>query len=137
MPVARLCRRPVVRSYRRAITLRESLVADFPLVPSYRRALAGTHIHLGMLLKDIGQLPDAEKCCREAEGLFTKLVDEFPAVPKYRQDLATSHNQVGILLKDTGRHQEALRAHGKALALREGSSAPKTRKPLCWSFAGF
>jgi Flp pilus assembly protein TadD len=90
-----------------ALQLQERLVAEHPQVPQYRQLLASTHSNLGLLLKDIGRVADAEKAYRQALQLYERLVAEHPQVPQYRQELARTHNNLGVLLRATGRVADA------------------------------
>ena len=50
------------RAFRRALELRESLVAEFPNVPGYRSDLADSCLNLGGLLRRVpARLPEAEQ----------------------------------------------------------------------------
>src|SRR5437763_790784 len=67
--------------YHQARARHEKLAADFPSVPDYRLALAGSRNGLGMLLADLGKGPEAEAAYRQALAFQVKLVAEFPNVP--------------------------------------------------------
>jgi tetratricopeptide (TPR) repeat protein len=91
------------------------LVAEQPLVPEYRQALAMSHHNLGVLLAGQGKADEAAGEYRAALKELVRLVAEQPLVPEYREDLAMSHNNLGLLLAGQGKADEAARAYRAAL----------------------
>jgi tetratricopeptide (TPR) repeat protein len=92
---------------RRALAILKALADEFPGVPAYRQALAGTHTNLGLalLLTDPGRRtgPDSvEEHYRRGLALRRELAADFPAVPEYRKDLAASHLNLGNVLAELG-----------------------------------
>jgi tetratricopeptide (TPR) repeat protein len=131
-------RPPAERAYRAARALYETLAAEHPGVPAYRRELAGSHNNLGYLLNDLGQRAEAEAALRAALVIREKLAAEHPAVPAYRADLATSHNNLGNLLKDLGQPAAAAAAYRAALVIQgklaaEHPAVPDYRRSLAGS----
>ena len=55
--------KPAEQDYRRALTLLETLVAEFPTVPRYRESLAKACNSLGLIEESTGRLADAETHC--------------------------------------------------------------------------
>jgi tetratricopeptide (TPR) repeat protein/tRNA A-37 threonylcarbamoyl transferase component Bud32 len=106
-------------AYRRALGLREELVADFPTVPAYRQALASSHNNLAIALQAAGKQPAADQAYRDALAVQEKLVADFPRIPAFRRELASSLNNRGILLQQTNRPAEAEKAYRDALARQE------------------
>ncbi len=118
--LAGLGKRPEAdEQHRKALAVREKLVADFPAVPVYRRELAQSHNNLGLLLAELGKGPEAEEHVRRAQAIQEKLVADFPAVPRYRQDLALSHNNLGLLLGGLKKGPAAEQQYRTALAIQE------------------
>ena len=86
--------------YDQARTGLESLVADFPSVPDYRRERA-------MMLNNLGLLREAQPAENAAPAdLFRKALDdqrklaiEFPEIPDHRQKLAITCLHLGHLLR--------------------------------------
>ena len=117
--------------YRKALALFETLSADRPDVPEYRRPaipeyrsdLATSHCNLGTLLKDLGKQTEAEEQHRKALAIREKLAADFPVVPDYRSSLADSHNHLGSLLAGLGKRAEAEESYCKAMALEEKLAA--------------
>jgi tetratricopeptide (TPR) repeat protein len=101
-----------------------------------------SHHNLGVVLKDLGQRPAAEKAYRRALDLYEQLAADFPAVPEYRLGLANSHNNLGNLLTVRGQLPAAERAYRRALGIREKLAAdfptmPEYRKDLPASYVNF
>jgi tetratricopeptide (TPR) repeat protein len=112
------------RAWRRAISLKEALAAEFPEVskdPRYRAGLALDHMNVGTVLTSVpDQSIEAERALRRALELQEPLVAEFIRVPEYRYHLAASYLNFGcILLRAPGRVPEAERATRRAIELQE------------------
>jgi serine/threonine protein kinase/tetratricopeptide (TPR) repeat protein len=127
-----------VQEYERMRAIFSQLAADFPTVPEYRRGLARSETNLGVLLKDMGRLREAEAACSHAVNLQKELAEEFSAVAEYRLELAASYDNLGLLLRYTGRVQDAEEAQRKALAIyrqlvAEFPTAPDYRHELAKS----
>src|SRR5262249_36101901 len=60
-------------AYREALAIQKRLADDFPAVPAYRQGLARSHGNLGILLKSLGKLPEAEAAYRLALATEQKL----------------------------------------------------------------
>jgi tetratricopeptide (TPR) repeat protein len=101
------------------LELQEKLVADFPTVPEYRRALARNHYNLGIRLTAVGQQHAAQAAYRRALELQEKLVADFPTVPEYRHELAQSYTNLGNVLTAVGQQHAAQAAYRRALELQE------------------
>ncbi len=100
-----------------------ALEADYPVVPAYRRDLAGCHGNLGLLLAALGKWAEAEAEDRKTLAIREKLTAEFPAIPAYRQELAGIHLNLGNLLVGLGNRVEAEGMYRKALAIQEKLAA--------------
>ena len=96
----------------------ESLAADFPRVPDYRRELAITLNNLGEL-REVrpSEKSDPGVLFRKARDDQRRLVDEFPEVPDHRMKLAITQLHIGDLLRtgDPAGSEAAFRA---AIALQ-------------------
>jgi tetratricopeptide (TPR) repeat protein len=111
-------------------------------VPAYRHELALSHYNLGVLLKDLGKLPEAESAFRQALHLQEQLAADFPTVPRYRQVLASCHHNLGTLLAGRGKHAQAEAAFRQALAIEEKLAAdfpavPEYRQRLAHSCTNY
>jgi len=93
--------------YGNVLTIRKTLVEQWPQVVGYRRALAAATFGLACLLDSAGRTPEAKQTYEQAASLQEQLVGTFPAVPEYRTDLATTHGQLASLLDLAGQDDEA------------------------------
>ena len=103
-------------SYKEAITIQDSLIADFPATPYYRQELAGTLNNLGILLQAVGNSNNAENAFNRSINIRDKLAKDIPWVPDHRKDLAAGLNNRGIQLQIQNRIKEARPLYEKALA---------------------
>jgi tetratricopeptide (TPR) repeat protein len=131
-----------ITAIRMALEGFRTLAADFPTVPAYRAYLAGNHINLGLLLKDLAKRAEAEKEYRQALVIQERLVADFPTVPAYRQEVAGTHNNLGLLLADSGKPTEAETEYRRALAIQEElantfPTVPAYRQDLALSHNNF
>jgi tetratricopeptide (TPR) repeat protein len=115
---------------RRALTIRERLVADFPAVPEYRRDLADTYGGLGSLLRDVGKQAEAEAAYRQALTVRERLAADYPAVPDYRLGLANDQVNLGNLLLAAGQSSTALEWFDRGIDNVQAASAKDLRKDL-------
>jgi tetratricopeptide (TPR) repeat protein len=111
------------KAYRRAVSLRQQLVADFPAQSDLQLELAFSHNALGDLLFNTGRAKEAEATWVEALAIQKQLAADFPARREYRQVLAGIYNNLGNVFIDTGRAKEAEAAHAEALAIRKQLAA--------------
>jgi tetratricopeptide (TPR) repeat protein len=105
------------------------LAADFPTRPEFRQDLATTQNNVGVLLRDLGRMQEAEAAFGEAVALQEQLAAGFPNRPEFRQDLAKTHNNLGNLFNATGRPKPAEAAYGAALALYQQLAADFPAQP--------
>lgn len=105
-------------SYRRAITLQQTLLAQDADDRYARSAQANTQHNLATLLMDANRLQEAEQVWRQAVAGQEKLVADFASVPEYREALAKSFDSLGMLLRRTRRPQESQEVYQKALGQR-------------------
>jgi tetratricopeptide (TPR) repeat protein len=103
--------------------------ADFPTRPEFGQDLGMSYINLGALLRDSGQVKDAEAVWTDAVALFKRLAANFPTRPELRRELARSQNNLGILFEATGRVKEAVSAYADALAVRTQLAADFPNRP--------
>jgi tetratricopeptide (TPR) repeat protein len=110
-------------AYRGALVIYKQLAADFPVVPLYRRKLAGIYQNLGEQLQATGRPQEAEVAYRDALNIERPLAADFPTQPEYRRVLAGTHISLGIVLRDTGRPREAEGAYHDALKIQQPLAA--------------
>jgi tetratricopeptide (TPR) repeat protein len=108
------------KAFRRALAIRERLVADFPAEPAYCLNLAQSYDALGQLLTDPyrapGRYDEAEAFLDKAVNLLKRLVADYPPAPEYQMELAHSYQSLGILLEERGRAREAEQAYRQGIA---------------------
>ena len=110
-------------AYGRAVALGRQLVADFPTRTEYRHQLAMSQIQLGVLLRNVGRLPEALSADEDAMAVVKQLAADFPDRPEFRQVLAGVHNNLGNLFEETGRIKEAEEAFTESLLIRKQLAA--------------
>jgi serine/threonine-protein kinase len=127
---------PAQRAFlEKALGYYEEFAAESGQTEEVRQSVAGAHIRVGNIRRQLGRHGEAEAAYRRALDLYAGLAADFPAVPLYRLNLATSHNCLGAVLADTGRAQEAEAAYRAAVALYQPLAAgfpdvPQHRKEL-------
>src|SRR5262249_41909324 len=77
---------------RDALAIQKQLAADFPSRPEFRRDLALSHNNLGLVLKDLGRVPEAQTAYSDALVLQKQLAADFPTRIEFRQELARSYS---------------------------------------------
>ena len=102
-------------AYRRAIALREALVASRPGVPDYQNGLANSYKNLGVILREMGDLSGADAAFRKATELGDALTRSHPDVPTYQIVHAEGWYNWGLLRQQQGQHEEAVSLFGKSL----------------------
>jgi tetratricopeptide (TPR) repeat protein len=105
---------------RRAVTLFEKLVAEFPGNPDYRQDLEESYTALGWLyFATWHRRADAARAYGAALVLQKMLVAEFPARPAYRKHLANTLCALGKVKSDDDQLQEAEQLLGRSVDLLE------------------
>jgi tetratricopeptide (TPR) repeat protein/tRNA A-37 threonylcarbamoyl transferase component Bud32 len=97
----------------------DSLAAEFPNVPQYRRELASIHYNLALAERSRGGRPEAERDLRRALDLLKRLVAEFPEIPEHRQKATDASIQLNILVAESDHDAERLVRKALADALAE------------------
>jgi tetratricopeptide (TPR) repeat protein len=117
----RLGRLPAAQAaYEQALALHTTLADEMPAEPRYRRLVAMD------LSKGLAELYLSGQRYAEAEGplgrardLLVPLADAHAEEVEYQEDLADCYQNLGILWSSTGRLDEAERAYGQSLRIRE------------------
>ena len=107
-----------LESFRRAMAMYESLLAESPSDPIRRRDVGVTSEKIGSMLSALGNLEDAEAAQRRALVIFEKLSTDFPTITEYRRDLGRTLNTLAIILGDRGKNAEKETAFRQALDVR-------------------
>ncbi len=86
------------QDYHAALTLLDSLVADFPTVPRYRESLARACNSVALIAESTGRLDDAETNLRRELPLVERLTQDFPDRPEHSRELARTLTNLGNVL---------------------------------------
>jgi eukaryotic-like serine/threonine-protein kinase len=105
------------KAHNRTLTLRNQLVADFPLVPEFRQDLAASLINLAGVWKLTNRIPKAEKSYCDARDLLQVLAQSYPELPRNRYLLAKTYCGLALLQQDDRRPDEAIESFGEAVAI--------------------
>ena len=110
-------------NYRKALAIRETLVAARPNDTEVRRELAESCDKLGDISELKGDLSGALEFYRRSLSIRSALSETEPTNALLRQDLAISYDSIGDTLVKMDDAQSALDNVRKALAIRESLSA--------------
>jgi eukaryotic-like serine/threonine-protein kinase len=88
----------------RAISIFDRLASEYPICPVYRRDLAFVQREHAGVLKQLGQVPEADKAYRRAVDLYEKLAPDDVEVLR---GLATTYHGLGLLQDSQSRKREA------------------------------
>lgn len=106
-------------NYRKALAIREALVASEPNNVDFRRKLSTSYTKLGDILWIEIDINGALEFYGKALGINKKLAAEVPNDTQIRSDLAMSYGKFGYLHGANGRADEALENTRKAVVLME------------------
>jgi tetratricopeptide (TPR) repeat protein len=101
------------------LAIREKLAANFPMVPNYRQALAGSYNNLAVALEKLNQSDKAEAAYRQAIIVLEKLASDFPKVLAYAAELAGSYYNLGDLMQKSKQPDFALDWLSKSIKTAE------------------
>ena len=108
-----------MESYRKALRIREALVAANPHDGQSRRELADNHRRVGWQLIDTSEASLGLNHLQTAVTLYLELTAQQPGNVDLREELAVAYNELGLALEDRGDLAGALGQHRRALALRD------------------
>ncbi|MFL6215725.1 MAG: protein kinase domain-containing protein [Blastocatellia bacterium] len=112
-----------LESHRRALALRESLVAADPNNVEYRRALYQSCYSMGYMLRGTGDLAEAEQSLRRAVEIIQSLAAADPNNAKSKRSVTVPLTLLGDVLRDQGKNAEALGCYRQAKAINEAIRA--------------
>jgi serine/threonine protein kinase/tetratricopeptide (TPR) repeat protein len=113
------------------------LVDHSPTVILYREVLATTSYRLGLVLREMNQLIEAEKCFREILDQLEPLAKQSPTRLSLRLLLAFAwRGLAGVLLEDAGTLDKAEQAMVRAVSLRRRSLEDYPTHPPHWHALG-
>ena len=127
-----------MESYRKALRIRETMVAADPHNVQDHRYLAAIYRKIGKQSLETTEAAQSLENLRRALALYVQLAADHPADGDVRYDLATTYNDIGMALEDGGDISGALENHRRALPIREQFVAqeplnPKYRRDLAVS----
>jgi eukaryotic-like serine/threonine-protein kinase len=124
-----------LRSYRKALELREALLAAHPESATARREAALSHDKLGMMLEGTGDVTGAAAQMRAAMALLEPLVARpspssgSAEEEELRFQLAGLHDRTGMLALNTGEVARAIDQHRRALAILAAMTPAQRKTP--------
>jgi non-specific serine/threonine protein kinase/serine/threonine-protein kinase len=110
-------------SYRKALRIREALVAADPRAPQARRELAESHRRIGWLSLGTADASAGRDHLQQAVAIYTQLVAERPDDLDNRLGVAGAHNDLAAALEDVGDLTGALESERRGLAFLEAAPA--------------
>jgi serine/threonine-protein kinase len=124
-------------AYRRALAIREDLVAAAPADHRQRSGLAYLHLRIGAVLRWSGRPEEALGSLERAVTVAQTVVRDHPEVAGYKDQLAWCLQNLGVVQVWVGRPDEAVRSQQQALAVRESlaredPASLQLRADLAW-----
>jgi tetratricopeptide (TPR) repeat protein len=116
-----------VESYRKALRIREALVALNPGDSQARRDLASSHQKIGYRLLDTAEASEGLEHLRKALMLYLDLTREQPANDDLQFELAGTRNELGWAISDRADLAGALEQYRSAIAICEKLAANNPR----------
>src|SRR5262249_49883097 len=114
--------------YRRALGIREKLVADYPGIPVYRTDLGGSYVNLGLLIRDRGKSADSlDWFARAIDKLAPIVTQEEPGLANARLYLRNAHLGRAKAFVYLSRYAEAVKDLDQAVALASPEVQPLFR----------
>lgn len=110
-------------SYRKALAIREALVASEGGNVAFRRELSNSYTKMGQILWVETNLAGSLEFHGKALEIYKRLAAEAPTQVDVRLDLATSYASFGYLLGASGRTDEALENSRRAVVILEELAA--------------
>lgn len=101
----------------------EKLTAQSASTSEDLQAMAAMYQNLAKLLRDSGQLEEAEKAYEKGLTIREKLATDFPHEDRHVWDLAACYIDAGHLLQDNNRHNEAAKIYERARKFLEARQA--------------
>jgi tetratricopeptide (TPR) repeat protein len=108
---------------RKAVTVREGLVAEDPGDHELRSLLAQTRGDFGQVLLQRGKPAEAESLFRQSIALYEDLIRNFPDTALHPRRLCVAYQYLSQSLMEMRRADEACSALRRAIAIREKLAA--------------
>jgi serine/threonine protein kinase len=116
-----------LRSFRKSLTILESLLAADPTNMNYQGAYAATGTNVCSLLDFMGRVDEASAATRKVKPVVERLIAENPHVPGYKSNLAVLLTLHGVQSTKAGQFDEAVPLLREALTLFERLGAENPR----------
>ncbi|MCA9283777.1 MAG: protein kinase [Phycisphaerales bacterium] len=117
-----------MESFRKALTIRERLVTEYPTSRPFLRSLTTTQNHIANLHFNQGRFEDALDMFQQVLAVRQRLLAEAPPDSKehreYQRDVSISHQWIGNTLKELDRLDEALAAYESQFELAKELARP-------------
>src|SRR5262249_37169712 len=97
------------RANQQALSLLQSLVADFFTRPRYKKKMGNALKNLGTVMASAGARTGAEECWNKARILFEGLATDYPEMPEYQALLGMTLGNLGWLRTEQKNWPEARR----------------------------
>jgi eukaryotic-like serine/threonine-protein kinase len=107
------------RAYGRSLALLETLTAEAPAEPAYRRSLSATLINLGRFQENLYRYAEAQQSYQRAQEILEKLASDHPDRPAYREDIVTALSASSRAFSRAGQRDDAERAARGTLTTAE------------------
>jgi tetratricopeptide (TPR) repeat protein/tRNA A-37 threonylcarbamoyl transferase component Bud32 len=117
------------RDHRRALTLFDKLVSDYPAVPVYRQEQANSHNSLAGMLVQKKEYAAARDSWNRARAIQEKITEEFPRVADYQGDLGMTLGNLGWLLARQQKWAEARTLLEQAVGHVRAALRPNPQNP--------
>jgi tetratricopeptide (TPR) repeat protein len=121
------------RAYRRALDIRNKLLAEAPTRQDNRFTVSWDQQRLAWLFQANGRLAEADDLYRQSIVICEKVVADFPTRLNYRSALGLWHFRRGTLLETTKHTAEAEQAYRQAWAVSTVNLPAKLEPPQYWS----
>jgi serine/threonine protein kinase/tetratricopeptide (TPR) repeat protein len=121
-----------LKSYRKALAIRESLVARGANDVENRRALALNYVAVSDALSLTEDFAGQLENYRRAATIFEELTVAAPARVELRRDLSRTYTSLGDNLRFSGQTTEALEVYRKQLRLNEAIAAAEPNGVDAW-----
>jgi non-specific serine/threonine protein kinase/serine/threonine-protein kinase len=117
-------------SYRKALTIHQTLAAGDLENPANRLELARCHNKVDDMLAKMGELSDASASYREARFIAESLVAQDPTSLDKGHELTLTYTRSGYVLEDMGDNAASLAGHREALAVAQKQITAHPADPL-------
>ena len=118
-----------IESGKKALHIRESLLASDPRDAGVQRELASSYFKVGSLLWETGDMSGAADCLRQAVRLREELAKAQPENMERQYELSNAYDRMGMLLLEQGDAAGALTDYRRSLEIDTSvASAERTRE---------